>query len=710
MPCIKVLPERLVNKIAAGEVVERPASIVKELVENALDAESTKIRIDIEKGGSQLISVSDDGIGMEREDAILSLKPHATSKISDDKDLFSIKTLGFRGEALPSMASVSRLTIITKPPSKEIGTKIIVEDGKVLDIHDIGAPSGTLIETRDLFYNTPARKKFLKSIRTEFAHIVDNISNMALASPHVQFSIYHNDRKIKNWVKVQNPVDRIIDVLGNEFQNKLFPVEFQSNSINIKGWLASPEISKKSYKNTSFVNGRYVRDKTINHALLEGYKGRLLKGQYPVAVLFIEIPFDQVDVNVHPAKHEIRFVKQNTVHYAVLQAVRKGLSPLDRLPWEPYPKKEKPEIERLDQKETNNNKKIQEKNQDPEIKTKPIKFHPSEINDRNNTPEINEKPEPGFNTSPITPSGIKQSTNEINFFEKTNEDFQPSDKSTSGKSSSGKSSSGKISDKISGTLKASSQTKLPDQTSDKELDQLYENSIEHLVDNLCSDSPPYSDAIEPFEEKGKILQNSHKKNLPFKYNELMPIGQIHNTYILCQSSNGLVLIDQHAAHERVVYEQIKESFLGKGSISIQGLLIPEIIELGFHEADIMLEIIPHLKKMGVEIEPFGGNSFAVKSVPVLLSKTSLKPLITEIIEKKLHTGFSSGIEDAFDECIILMACHSAIRSGQRLEHAEIKALIRQLHDCKHPSQCPHGRPTCVEWSLYDLKKNFKKIV
>ena len=322
MSKIRILPEILSNKIAAGEVVERPSSVVKELVENAIDANSTKIIIEVEQGGRSLIRISDNGTGMNHDDALLALDRYATSKISEERDLFSINTLGFRGEALPSIASVSRFIIVTRDETALSGTQIFVEGGKIKKVSEIGAPVGTMITAKNLFYNTPARRKFLKAINTEMGHIADITASIALAWPGIHFTLIHNGRVVKRWALVSDPFDRVVDALGKALRKDLYKISFTDDDISLSGWVSSPSVTRSTSKGLYiYVNGRYIRDRAIRHALLEGYRGQLMKGRFPVAVLFINIPFDQLDVNVHPTKHEVRFAQQKKVYETIKKSV-----------------------------------------------------------------------------------------------------------------------------------------------------------------------------------------------------------------------------------------------------------------------------------------------------------------------------------------------------------------------------------------------------
>jgi len=597
MSKIKILPEILSNKIAAGEVVERPSSVVKELVENALDANSTRIIIEVEKGGRSLIRVSDNGSGMNRDDALLAPERYATSKIYKDKDLFAINTLGFRGEALPSIAAVSKFCLVTRDQASQAGTEIIVEGGRLKKVSQVGAPLGTMVTVKQLFFNMPARRKFLKTVNTEMGHIADTVSSMALGRPDVQFRLIHNGKIVKNWSATSDPADRVADVFGKGIKNDLNEIEFTSDFLAVTGWISSPRITRSTSRGIYvYVNGRFVRNRVVQHALFKGYGSRLMKGQFPVAVLFMKVPFDRVDVNVHPTKHEVRFEEQNKVHDAVTGVVADTLRLIDQPEWSP---KRFPEPEPL------------------EVKSRISESLPHFISSKK---EISVKKRPSNIKHPISSTQHPASPQKRDF---------------------------------------------------------------HFI--------PTSNQTELWTRK--------------KFGDLSIIGQFHDTYILCESADGLVLIDQHAAHERILFERLKKrsSTLSKAS---QKLLIPETIDLGYREAEILEKLIPDLNELGLEIEPFGGNTFAVKSVPALLENKEVRPLVMEIVEKMAQTGFTPGLEKVIDQCLILMACHGAIRANRKLSDKEIKGLLDQLDKCDNPSNCPHGRPTWISWSINDLEKSF----
>lgn len=591
MTTVRILPELLSNQIAAGEVVERPSSVVKELVENSIDAKASAIAIEIEKSGKSLIRVSDDGIGLSRDDALLSIERYATSKIFKTEDLFCISTMGFRGEALPSIASVSKFTLVTRPENKDTGTRIEILGGKVRNVSDVGAPVGTMVEVKDLFFNTPARKKFLKSDNTEISHISDAIAGIALGHPNIRFRLFSNKSLHKNFPASDNLFPRAIHVLGTETSKKMAEIRYSGNGLTLSGYCVLPDMVRNTGSRIFlFVNRRLVYDRGLLSAIFQGYRGRLMKGKYPLVVLFIEIPFDAVDVNVHPTKREVRFFNHQEVYEAVSRAVDHALS-----------------------------------NARKEVSGIPVVER--------------ETPPQGFYLeSPVSEMdspGVEQGVRawgypEKKFFEKElagRESFIP----------------------------------------------------EPIQKTVFHPDPP------------RIL------------------GQVLGTYILAESEAGLLLIDQHAAHERIVYEALRKRVTASGMAG-QTLLVPETLELGHRESDILLGLLPHLSSLGIEVEPFGGTTFIIKSVPSIISQKATAPILTEIIETSLVDKNEFSKDRWLDECLILMACHKAVRANLRMNVLEMESLLKDLETCENPLHCPHGRPICVTLSKNDLERLFKRIV
>lgn len=621
MAKVRILPEILSNKIAAGEVVERPSSVVKELVENALDAQSTLISIDVENGGKSLVRVSDNGLGMSRDDALLSVERYATSKIYDDNDLFSIKTLGFRGEALPSIASVSRFSLVTREKDSEIGIGIHLEGGKVKKVQDVGVAPGTVISVEQLFFNTPARRKFLKSTSTEMGHIMDTVASIALGWPMVQFRLSHNGKSVKSWPQANGFYDRAVDVLGQDLHNSLLDVTFDDGYLSLTGLVSSPDITRSSTQRIFlFINGRHIRDRRLIHALIGAYGSRLMHGRFPVAVLFLQIPFDQLDVNVHPTKHEVRFVDHSRIYTSVQTTVSQALK----------------------QTETRM------------FARSAVPSYPTSVSStRPRVPE--QRPQPHKNQT-FFPSVSHPVVEQVR--EKTSPLYH--------------------SDALS------QKSPIP-------------AIIGKDPDRFVSEATP-SENTAPTPEAGDMFEKHF-------FQDLRVIGQLRNSYLLCESQDGLIIIDQHAAHERIVFEELKNK---RSRVQSQSLLIPETIELGFKESVALEGVLDGLAQLGLDIEPFGGNTFAVKAVPSMLSQGMISNLVVEIAEKLVEIGASVVLEKALDDCLILMACHGAVRANQPLTPQQIKHLLSQMDACESPSFCPHGRPTWTRYSIQSIEKAFKR--
>jgi DNA mismatch repair protein MutL len=609
---IRILPEVLANKIAAGEVVERPSSVVKELVENALDAQATRVLIDIEKGGRSLIRVSDNGTGMSRDDALLALERFATSKIHSDDDLFRIQTLGFRGEALPSIAAVSKMTLITRQAESDAGVEVQVHGGKIVHVADAGAPPGTMISVARLFYNTPARRKFLKSVTTEMGHIADVTAAMALGRPQVHFTLHHDGRTVRQWPRTDDGALRAADVLGQTAGGDLIPLSGQAGDLKISGYLGPARLARATSRSIYlFVNGRRVRDRVLQHALFDAYSGRLVKGRFPLAVIFLDLPYDQVDVNVHPTKHEIRFADQRRVHDVVRDRVAAALAHAERRQWA---------VGRSD----------------PPAAERHQGFHGT----------VAQEPAPYRSSAKVSP--------------------------------------------------------LPDTWKRDVLGPT--DTVEPLPDptgRAPADGGPGLPAAPPLAP----APDQQPLWAPRGFSDLAIIGQFQGTYIICQGPGGLVIIDQHAAHERIVYEALKAR---SGRIDSQRLLMPETVDLGFEEARILEPLIPRLDALGLELEPFGGTTFVIKSIPVLLDDRRIGPIVTELVEKAAEIGLESDPETILDTCRMVMACHNAVRANQRLQPEQITRMLEQLDRCHDPDHCPHGRPTWIRWSVKDLEKAFMR--
>ncbi|MCG8472857.1 MAG: DNA mismatch repair endonuclease MutL [Desulfobacterales bacterium] len=625
MSIVRILPDILSNKIAAGEVVERPASVVKELVENALDAGSQSVTIEIEKGGRALIRISDDGCGMAPDDAMLAIERYATSKIYTDEDLFNITTLGFRGEALPSIASVSKFTLTSRPEDRDVGCEIVMEGGKVKQVGEAGVPKGTQIAISHLFFNTPARRKFLKGEGTEMSHIGDTVSAIALAWPAVRFRLLHNGKLVKSWPATESLKQRVEEVLGRDVRGALHEVTLERGELVVHGFVSNPQVTRSTTsKIYLYVNGRPVKDRVVLNALLSGYRPRLMKGRFPMGMIAITLPCDWVDVNVHPAKNEVRFRDASAVADAVEAGVSAALCEADK------------KSRRFGGTSSLEGGRPLEPSLAP-VSRVPVAAESTPLFEEAETAiAVEDELPPAYDfTGSFTPSFVEE----------------------------------KVEQAPVGTF--------PKESSSKEI----------------------------FDEKKEREEIGHSEERPLgQFEGLRVIGQFARTYILCEGGDGLVLIDQHAAHERIVFEKLKAG----GQRLSQRLLMPETVELGFKEADALSAISDDLLAYGLEVEHFGGTTFVVKSVPGILASDTMARLVAEIAEKMVAMGRRDTLEKALDECLILMACHCAIRAGQKLSSNEILSLLKELDACKEPSFCPHGRPTWIRWSQGALERSFKR--
>ncbi|TAJ99425.1 DNA mismatch repair endonuclease MutL [bacterium] len=573
---IIVLPESWVSRIAAGEVVERPASVVKELVENSLDAGAKEISVWVEGSGASLIRVSDDGEGIAAEDLSLALERHSTSKLKNEDDLFRISTLGFRGEALPSIGSVSRLEIVSRTRQQEAGTRLRVEGGKKREPVAAGCPVGTTVEVRELFFNTPARRKFLKSPATELSHICDVVNRMALAYADVHFRLHHGGKILCDYAAAK-PRDRLQQVLGSDIAATLVPFNWGKGKMKISGSLSSaPSSFSNSRYLFTYVNRRFVRDRILTHAILQGYETLLMKGRYPAVVLYFEIPFEEVDVNVHPAKYEVRFRRQAEVHEAVAEAVREALK--KEAKGTPY--------------------------------TVPVQHREQRF------PGVQEPPLP-------YPAPSRQGGFQL----------------------------------------------------------------------------PRIDSGQP-EAPGE-------ENRRGFFSSLDILGQLLGCYLVCASSRGMALIDQHAAHERVAFEKMRHQ-LERGEVERQNLLMPQILELPAGEAALFEQRLEILERLGFTVEKFGPNTFAIKTVPALLPPGDYRESIRQMMAELAEIGKSEELRQELEERLATIACHSVIRANRMLEREEIRALLRELDQIDFATQCPHGRPVLLEFTQEQLERMFKR--
>lgn len=600
---IHVLPEELCNKIAAGEVVERPSSVVKELLENSLDAGATEILVELQSGGKKLIRIADNGCGMNRQDAFLSLERHATSKINSDEDLFALQTLGFRGEALASIASVSRFLLQTCGNGEGLGQQIYAEGGAVKRAEEVGLPQGTVVEVRSLFFNLPARRKFLRKEQTELSHAADVVTKQALANPEVCFRLKHNERMLLDLRREKGLRERFAALLGRSLLKDMLEVERRVDpDLQLTGLISQPQLTRSAASHIyTFINGRYIRDRVVQHAVMEGYRHLLMKGRYPVVVLFLQIDPALVDVNVHPTKHEVRFREQGLVHDFIVDSLKNSLRPADWI------------------------------NQ-TSVPSDPV-------------------PLPAAATGYAQPRGVESPA-----------------------------SREQIASYASGAVS---------------------------VEAFSRPSPEGEiNPVQPVQEPMGQLDFPVNEELGF-FSQLQILGQYHHSYLLCQDGDDLVLIDQHAAHERIGFEKLRQSYT-EGSVSSQTLLFPEVLELDFRSATALEDNREELERLGFDIEPFGGKSFALKAVPQLLAERDVGQLVIDVALELEKVGRAGQLQESLDEILILMACHGVIRANQALSTVEIKALLRELDQIDFKANCPHGRPVMQRLTLTEIERLFRR--
>ena len=621
MSKIKILPENWANQIAAGEVVERPASVVKEFIENSIDAHAANVTVEIQGGGTRLIRVIDDGIGMDADDVLLCLERHATSKLVKLEQLGRIASLGFRGEAVPSIASISRMTILSRQADQELGTRAEIVFGRLNKVHETGCARGTVFEVRDLFGNVPARKKFLKSVRTELFHIEEVVKNYSLACPELGFVYSVAGREILRLSAGSDSLElRVRRLLAPRVRGDLVAIDsgLQDHYLRVSGFLLPPDESfGASAKFRLFVNGRAVRDRMVMHAVAEGLHGFLLKGHRPAGALFLDLDPSMVDVNVHPAKQEIRFHRANVIHQHVVLAVRGGM------------------------------KKAQEG-----IKHRVF-----------GTPASSPAPsKPARAEEPVRPWS------------------PPVSDSLTGRDGSGH-------------FFSSQKVKLHDQT--RESSGIFA---------LSSSRETGQEAREPLCDTNRERQTSTTPLALFP--GLRYVGQIFNSYLLCESDEGLVAIDQHAAHERLLFEKLKKQYQAN-QLASQSLLFPEVAECSPAQIRILEKFGADIAALGLDIHEFGGESYVVKAVPAILGHLSPREILAGIFDIFGEEAFAGQLKRV-ESVLATMACKAAIKANHALLPEEGEALVRQMCEADIFSHCPHGRPVVKVFSPDEVKKWFHR--
>ncbi len=602
MAKIRKLSENLINQIAAGEVIERPASVIKELVENAIDAGSTKIDVVIRDGGASLISITDNGCGMTADDLELALERHATSKLPED-DLFNIHTLGFRGEALPSIAAISRVTITSRPEGQDMAWQIKVDGGIKSERSPAPHPVGTTIEVRDLFFAIPARLKFLKSPQTETHHILNIVHRLAIAHPEIAFSLKNDQKILLNLEAVSTPLERLDQIMARDFKQNAMSVELIEEAHEIKGYVGLPTLNNSTTDmQFLFVNGRPVKDKVLASSIRFAYQDYLAGDRHPLLCLFLNVPPQYVDVNVHPAKAEVRFRNQQLVRSLMIKGIRQGLD------------------QGAHQTSTTISDKATQYFTAPPLQQKFGNFAAaSSLNVRDSARSTGTY-------------GVAPSPNVLRF---------------GGSQAPG-----------------------------------------------LSEMAPLPSA-----------RHQEAEDVHLSYPLGAAVAQIHDTYIISQTEDGLVIVDQHAAHERLVYEQMKTEIESQG-VRRQILLIPEVVTLTEQQFALLIQHQQELESLGLVIEPFGQNTILVRETPMLLGEGNMVQLVRNLAEELVEHGAAFSLKEHLGETLGTMACHSSIRAGRRLNISEMNDLLRQMEATPYSGQCNHGRPTYVKLHKKDIEKLF----
>lgn len=657
MPEIRQLPTSVINKIAAGEVVERPASVVKELLENSVDAGATRVDVLLEQGGMQLIRVADNGCGMRAEQLPLAIASHATSKIQDADDLFSVRTLGFRGEALASIAEISHFVLRSRTGESDAGAELEVMGGVSQPVSPCGCPVGTAIEVRNLFFNTPVRRKFIRTTQTETGHAVEAFLRIALAHPQVHFTFRHNDRLLYELPPVDNWRERILACFRDEFDQGLIWIDNSDSDVRLSGFVGDPSLNRANNRlQYVFLNGRCIRDKSLQHALGEAYRGLLMVGRFPVAFLRLEMPPSVVDVNVHPTKLEVRFQDSGRLYSQLLSTLRQKFLSTD----------------------------LTARVNSPSPAAASVVAEPIEEAQRRDLAAWalgvaagrDVGPTSPGSSPPLSPAAAMNADPaafprdlRLDFGRSSSQPFRPFPDSWS------------ATQRIAGSSPATGLA--------------------------AADTPQSPLATAP---AAVVVHEPSVTYAPERVSSSVPSGrgmQVQNRYLVTESEEGMVIIDQHALHERILYEQLRTKVLD-GALETQRLLVPEPVHLTPAESAVVLDARDVLSELGIEISPFGGDTVLVMSYPAMLASLNPGELLRQIVNQLLAGGKRPERRDMLDELLHMVACKAAIKAGDKLSLEEVTALLEQRHLCQDAHHCPHGRPTALVFTRDELDRRFKR--
>lgn len=674
MGSIVLLDDLTINQIAAGEVIERPANVVKELVENSLDANATSVSVEIENGGITYMRITDNGKGIEPDDIDLAFERHATSKIRRAEDLVRVSTMGFRGEALASIAAIAKVEMVTRTKNNETGTKVIVEGGNILSKEECGAPIGTTITIRELFYNTPVRYKFLKKDFTEGGYIETAVERIALIHPEVGFKLINNKKEVLHTSGNGNMTDVVYNVFGKDIASNLVDVNFQYENIRVTGVVGKPEIARSNRSNQMFyVNGRFIKDKTLSAAAEEAYRTMIPHGKFGFCILNINIPPEQVDVNVHPAKLEVRFSEEGKVFKAIHYAIKNTLLGVD-----------------LVREDDDNNYVPDVKNITSEDSSKNTDTFGSKV------VPISENVAPKRTLFDIF-KGKQEKNNTVKEEELKDNEYiiEVTQKEEKEKKS------------FMNNLTTNSESKIT-----RPIEIKNPEEIENLH-RLETNTETNEDANVESKDTNNTITDEGQVNTFFEkdFSDKAPIpeykilGVAFDTYILLQMDEDIYILDQHAAHERVLYEKIKENFYRSGGKEVQMLLLPDILEVSKRDMHMIKDHIDLFEQAGFALEEFGENTIKINGVPVICYEMDTKALFMDILDG-IDITTRTNKQDIEEKFIATVACKAAVKANMKLDEREIRGLLDQMLLLDNPFTCPHGRPTAIRITKYEIEKKF----
>lgn len=674
MGSIVLLDDLTINQIAAGEVIERPANVVKELVENSLDANATSVSVEIENGGITYMRITDNGKGIEPDDIDLAFERHATSKIRRAEDLIRVSTMGFRGEALASIAAIAKIEMITRTKNNETGTKVIVEGGRVLLKEECGAPLGTTIIIRELFYNTPVRYKFLKKDFTEGGYIETAVERIALIHPEVGFKLTNNKKEVLHTSGNGNMTDVVYNVFGKDIASNLVDVDFQYENIRVTGVVGKPEIARSNRSNQLFyVNGRFIKDKTLSAAAEEAYRTMIPHGKFGFCVLNINIPPEQVDVNVHPAKLEVRFSEEGKVFKAIHYAIKNTLLGVD-LVREDDENEYIPGVQNIQTEEN--------ANVSDTFESKVVPISNERTSQKRTLFDIFKgKQEKNI---PVKEEALKDNEYIIEVTQKSDTDKKS----------------------FMNNLTTNSESKITRPIEIRNPEESYTlHKLETNVgqEDVYTNNKDTNDVITQENQMKTFFEKDFSEKAPIPEYKL--IGVAFDTYILLQMDDDIYILDQHAAHERVLYEKIKENFYRSGGKEVQMLLLPDILEVSKKDMHIIKDHIDLFEQAGFALEEFGENTIKINGVPVICYEMDTKALFLDILDG-IDITTRTNKQDIEEKFIATVACKAAVKANMKLDEREIRGLLDQMLLLDNPFTCPHGRPTAIRITKNELEKKF----